>query len=87
VLFVVHTKSEKSKSYITMMIFGRNKKVKDININNVESVEDNEENENSQVLKDQHEQFTRVVVLDDIKNYNASHARDGVHLFPFALCL
>lgn len=69
------------------MIFGRNKKVKDINISNVESVEDNEENENSQVLKDQHEQFTRVVVLDDIKNYNASHARDGVHLFPFALCL
>ncbi len=69
-----------------MMIFGRNTKVKDTSINNVESVENNEENENSQVLKDQLEQFTRAMVLDDTKNCNASHARNGVHLFPFALC-
>jgi hypothetical protein len=39
-----------------------------------------------QVLEDQLEQFTRAMVLDDTKNFNASHARDGVHLFPFALC-
>lgn len=63
-----------------MMIFRKNTKAKDINISNVESVEDNEENENSQVLKDQLEQFTRVVVWMT-KNYNASHAKDGVHLF------
>lgn len=69
-----------------MMIFGKNTKVKDISINNLESVENNEENENSQVLKDQLEQFTKVVVLDDTKNCNESHARDGVHLFPFAVC-
>ncbi len=68
------------------MIFGRNTKVKDINISNVESVEDNEENDNSQVLKDQLEQFTRVVVLDDTNHCKVSRAKDGVHLFPFALC-
>jgi hypothetical protein len=44
------------------------------------------ENENSQVLKDQLKQFTRVVVLDDTENCNAFNAKDGVHLFPFALC-
>jgi hypothetical protein len=69
-----------------MMIFGRNTKVKDTSISNVENVEDNGENENSQVLKDQLEQFTRVVVLDDTENCNAFNAKDGVHLFPFALC-
>ncbi len=44
------------------------------------------ENENSQVLKDQLKQFTRVVVLDDTENCNAFNAKDGVHFFPFALC-
>jgi hypothetical protein len=55
-----------------MMIFRINTKVKDISINSVESVENNEKNENSQVLKDQLEQFTKVVVLDDTDNCNAS---------------
>jgi hypothetical protein len=69
-----------------MMIFGKNTKMKNTSISNVESVEDNEENDNSQVLEDQLEQFTRTVILDDTENCNASHARNGVHLFPFALC-
>ncbi len=59
-------------SCIAMMIFRINTKVKDISINSVESVENNEKNENSQVLKDQLEQFTKVVVLDDTDNCNAS---------------
>jgi hypothetical protein len=61
--------------------------MKDTCISNVESVKDNEENENSQVLEDQLEQITRAMVLDDTKNSNASHVGDGVHLFPFALCV
>lgn len=60
--------------------------MKDTCTSTMESVENNEENENSQVLEDQLERFTKVVVLDDAENCSTSHARDGVHPFPFALC-